>query len=105
MKAELIRTEIMNLTSVQWQKVKEIEKVGFIEITVKALIDLIGFDGGMFFSGIANEREKKFIDEFYNYGRALTKHENDVLFSNNLPKDDYENNIHDQNGKEIPFWE
>ena len=27
------------------------------------------------------------------------------LPSNNLPKDDYRNDTHDQNGKEIPFWQ
>jgi hypothetical protein len=71
MKKELIRTDIMNLTLKQWNKVKEIEKAGFIDITPKALIDLIGFDGGMFFSGKANEREKVFINSFYETGRAL----------------------------------
>jgi hypothetical protein len=71
MKKELIRTDIMNLTTKQWDKVKEIEKVGFIEVTPKELIGLIGFDGGMFFSGKANEREKVFINSFYETGRAL----------------------------------
>lgn len=68
---ELIRTDIMNLTLKQWEKVKEIEKAGFIEVTPKELIDLIGFDGGMFFSGKTNEREKKFVNSFYEIGRAL----------------------------------
>lgn len=64
MENELIRTDVMNLTLKQWEKVHEIEKVGFIEVTPKELIDLIGFDGGMFFSSKTNEREKKFIDSF-----------------------------------------
>lgn len=68
---ELIRTEIMNLTMKQWDKVKEIEKAGFIDVTPKNLISLIGFDGGMFFIGKANEREKVFINSFYKIGRAL----------------------------------
>lgn len=72
MKKELIRTDIMNLTMKQWDKVKEIERAGFINVTPKELIALIGFDGGMFFTGKANEREKVFINSFYETGRALT---------------------------------
>ena len=71
MSKELIRTDIMNLTISQWNKIKEIEKVGFIEITPRELINLIGFDGGMFFSGKANEREKAFINSFYEIGREI----------------------------------
>ena len=67
---ELIRVEIMNLTIKQWSKIHEIEKNGFIDITVKGLYDLIGFSGGMFLSGKADNREKKFIKEFYDYGRS-----------------------------------
>jgi hypothetical protein len=48
--------------------------------------------------------------------KAITKHQAYdlilVLFdisgslpSNNLPKDDYRNDTHDQNGKEISFWQ
>lgn len=73
MKKELIRTEIMNLTMKQWNIVKEIEKVGFIEVTPKQLIDLIGFNGGMFLTAKANEREKIFIDSFYEFGRNYKK--------------------------------
>jgi len=69
MSTELIRTEIMNLTLEQWQKVKEIEKSGFIEVTPTQLIKLIGFSGGMFFTGKANKLEAKFIKEFYRKGR------------------------------------
>jgi len=71
MEKEIIRTEVMNLTLRQWEKVKEIEKVGFIDVTPEELIDLIGFDGGMFFNGKTNEREKKFVNSFYDIGRAL----------------------------------
>jgi hypothetical protein len=73
MKKELIRTVVMNLTLKQWEKVHEIEKVGFIEVTPKELIELIGFGGGMFLSGKTNEREEKFINSFYEIGRALAK--------------------------------
>lgn len=70
MEKELIRTNIMNLTLKQWGKVKEIEQNGFIELTIKELYNLIGFDGGMFFSAKANEIETEFIKAFYEYGRA-----------------------------------
>lgn len=69
---QLIRTEVMNLTLSQWEKVEKIEKFGFIEVTPKELIDLIGFDGGMFFSGKTNELENKFIKSFYKMGRTMT---------------------------------
>ena len=72
MEKYLIRTEIMNLTLTNWEKIHEAEKVGFIECTVKELIELIGFTG-VFFSGKVNERELRFIDEFYNYGRGMAK--------------------------------
>ena len=65
---ELIRTNIMNLNLKQWEKIHEIEDVGFINITPKELYDLIGFDGGMFLTNIANEREYNFIKDFYIYG-------------------------------------
>jgi len=71
MKKELIRIDIMNLSLSQWEKIREIEDLGFIDVTPKELIDLIGFSGGMFFSGKANERELKFIEEFYTLGRSL----------------------------------
>lgn len=73
MEKEFIRTDVMNLTLKQWKKVHEIEKDGFIYITPKELIELIGFDGGMFFSGKANEIEKIFINSFYKIGRVLSK--------------------------------
>jgi len=71
MTKELIRTDVLNLTLKQWEKVKEIEKVGFIEVTPRELINLIGFHGGMFLSAKANEREQKFINCFYELGRRL----------------------------------
>ena len=69
MEKYLIRTDIMNLNRDQWVKVQELETVGFIEMTVKEFHDIIGFSGGMFLTGKANESEKQFIDEFYIYGR------------------------------------
>lgn len=60
----------MNLTMAQWKKIKEIEKSGFIEVTQKELIDLIGCSGGMFLSGKLNEREKIFVNSFYKIGSA-----------------------------------
>ena len=39
MEKHLIRTEIMNLSLFQWRKVKEIEKCGFVELTVKEFYD------------------------------------------------------------------
>ena len=71
MEKELIRTEILNLSLSQWEKVKEIEKSGFIDVSPKELIDLVGFSGGMFFSGKTNERETKFINSFYSLVRSL----------------------------------
>jgi hypothetical protein len=68
MQKELIRTDIMDLTMAQWDKVRQIEKSGFIEVTPKELIDLIGFTGGMFFGLKANNREKQFIKSFYALG-------------------------------------
>ena len=73
MKKELIRTSVMNLTLKQWEKVKEIEKSGFIEVTPKELINLIGFSGGMFFGEKTNEREKAFVNSFYEHGRILAR--------------------------------
>lgn len=64
-----IRTDIMNLTSAQWYLVHRISHACTINVTPKELIDLIGFGGGMFFSGKANEQEKQFIDDFYKIGR------------------------------------
>ena len=69
MEKELIRTNILNLTLSQWDKVKEIETAGFINVTPIELIKLIGFNGGMFLTTKANKRETKFIDNFYKYGR------------------------------------
>ena len=69
MKKYKISVEIMNLTWTQWKQIRTIENAGFIEVTVKEFKDLVGFDGGMFFTGRANESEKRFIREFYNYGR------------------------------------
>jgi len=69
----MIRIDVMNLTLKQWEKVMKIEKTVFIDVTPKELIDLIGFDGGMFFSGKTNEREKIFVNSFYELGRALGK--------------------------------
>lgn len=73
MDKELIRIEIMNLTLDQWKKIEEIEHHGFVEITPKQFIDLVGFDGGMFFSLKANDRELKFIKEVYKIGNAMNK--------------------------------
>jgi hypothetical protein len=73
MKKELIRTEIMNLTGEQWEIIEGIKKCGLIEVSTSELYNLIGFTGGMFFGGKANEREFKFIKEFYNYGRGMRK--------------------------------
>ena len=65
-----IRTDIMNLSLSQWEKVKAIELDGEIETSIKHFYDLVGFSGGMFFTGKANEEEKSFIKEFYDYGRS-----------------------------------
>ena len=58
----------MNLNLSQWDKIKDIEQAGFINISVKELYNLISFDGGMWFKLKANCREEKFINKFYNYG-------------------------------------
>ena len=63
----------MNLNLTQWDKIHEIEEAGFVNISVKELYNLIGFDGGMFFSGKANDREIKFITKFYAFGNNNTK--------------------------------
>jgi hypothetical protein len=68
---ELIRTKVLNLSLTQWEKVKRIEVNGYINITPHELINLIGFDGGMFLSAITNEREMLFIYNFYDIGRKL----------------------------------
>jgi hypothetical protein len=71
MTKELIRSDILNLTLEEWEKVNEIEKSGFIEVTPMELLDLIGFHGGIFFSSKANERETEFINSYYEIGRRL----------------------------------
>jgi len=65
----LIRTEILNLTIIQWRKIHDIKNDGIIKVTVSGLHSLIGFGGGMFFSNKANVKESEFIEKFYNYGR------------------------------------
>lgn len=69
MKKRFIRTSILNLTSFQWEKIREIETGdGIINVTPKEFIEIVGFDGGMFLSGKANKEELSFITEFY-FGR------------------------------------
>ena len=62
----------MNLSQGQWDKIKKLSKGELsIDITPTEFIVLMGFDGGMFFSGKANDKESIFIEELYRIGRKL----------------------------------
>lgn len=63
----------MKLNLDQWSIIEDIEQDGTVEVTIKGFYELLGFTGGMFLTGKANENEAKFIAEFYNYGRARAK--------------------------------
>lgn len=89
MKKKLIRTDVMNFTLKQWEKVHEIEKSGFIKVTPKELIDLIGFSGGMFFTAKANEREKGLSTLFMNLGERWQMNAN-VSQVNAVPAHQYQ---------------
>jgi len=65
----ILRRDIFNLPLDGWYKLREIENDGAVETTPEKLMEVIGFTGGMFLSGLATEKEKEFIDEFYRIGR------------------------------------
>ena len=73
MEKYLLRKDIMNLNLNQWTIIEDIEQKGTVEVTIKGFYDLLGFTGGMFLTGKANEHEAKFIAEFYDYGREKAK--------------------------------
>ena len=68
-----IRTKVLNLTLKQWSEIRVIEKDGAINVNPEQLINLIGFEGGMFLTGIFNEEERAFSNAFYELGRSKNK--------------------------------
>lgn len=70
-----VRIITLNLSTKGWVSIMPLITIEdgdtFIKISVKNFHDLIGFEGGIFLSGLANDSEKEFIKLYYDYGRGV----------------------------------
>lgn len=65
-----IRTDVLNLSIDNWNKIKEIEKDGVIELSAKEFLDKFGLHGGISFGNKLNSNEQRFFNDYYNIARA-----------------------------------